>query len=719
MNRTGTTTMLHRETPAWRLRVLAGLALAALVGTTSPAFADDDLPGRVGRVADVAGELFLAPQDQPEQWTAIGINYPVTTGDNLWVGNEGRAEVDFGAGQCRLAGDTNLHVSRLDDRQFALFVAQGRVSVRVRVLDPGETASIDTPNAQLVLTRPGLYRIDVSEDRQHTRLVVREGEANVLTQAAAQQVLPGQTAVIDGADARYASVSNGIATDGFDTWAASRDGRYQRGTYANYVSPQMVGAAELDQYGTWSQVPEYGAVWYPSAVEPDWAPYRNGYWADVGAWGPTWVDAAPWGYAPFHYGRWVFVGSRWGWCPGTYVARPLWAPALVGWTGGPGWGISVGVGGPVFGWVPLAWGEPYRPWWNRCSYGCWDRYNRPYAVNVARVRPDGPPPTRYRNASVPGGLSAVSGNALVTRRPVRDNLVVVPNNVANTAPVLAGVPLVRSEPGRIPTRRAGDGAPPPASTFYPTMSRPSGTPGTPGATAGRPPVTTSAPGTMNRSRTDSQAPAYVSPGARSAPAATSPFGGSAAPAPATTGPTLTRQPGQPGAPVGTAPVATTRPDARLSPQYATPPVNTSPTAGMPSGRAAPVVTGPVGTAQPSRGEPRTYSPPAPTTAPMQVAPAQPQAGNVARPVQRTQPSLTPAPVAPSIQPAQPMARSQPVPAQVPMARPPQAAPAAPQAPVHAQPPAPAAPAKPASDQNVTRQGRGDPGNPGGPDKPPR
>ena len=707
MSTPGTTTLLHRETPAWRMLALAGLAIAALLGMASPALADDDLPGRVGRVADVAGELFLAPQDQPEQWTAIGINYPVTTGDNLWVGNDGRAEVDFGAGQFRLAGDSNLHVSRLDDRQFALFVAQGRVSVRVRVLDPGETASIDTPNAQVVLTRPGLYRIDVSEDRQQTRLVVREGEANVLTPAAVQQVLPGQTAVIDGADARYASVSNGVGTDGFDAWVANRDRRYERGTYANYVSPQMVGAAELDQYGTWSQVPEYGAVWYPTAVEPDWAPYRNGYWADVGAWGPTWVDAAPWGYAPFHYGRWVFVGSRWGWCPGTYVARPLWAPALVGWTGGPGWGISVNVGGPVFGWVPLAWGEPYRPWWNRCSHGCWDRYNRPYAVNVVRVRPDGPPPTRYRNASVPGGMSAMSGNALITRRPVRENLVVVPNNVATSAPVLAGVPLVRSDPGRIPTKRAGEGAPKPASTFYPTMSRPSGTPGTPGAAAARPPVTTSAPGTMTRSRTDAPAPAYVSPGTRAAPATTSPFGGSTAPVPTTAAPTVTRQPAQTGAPRDTAPVATARPDSRQSPQYATPPVATTPTPGTPSGRQSPAVTGPVGTAQPARTEPRTYSPPA------QSAPIQPQSGSVARPVQRTQPALTPAPVAPSVQPA---ARAQPAPVKVPNV-PQQSAPVAPQAPVRAQPPA--APAKPAADQNVTRQGRGDPGTPGGPDKPPR
>jgi len=457
----------------YRFARLAGLVPWMLLGIAMlarPAIADDDLPGRVGRVADVAGELFIAPQEHPDQWSPIGLNYPVTGGDNLWVGNEGRAEIDFGAGQFRLAGNTNLHLSRLDDRQFALFVAQGRVSVRIRVLDPGETARIDTPNTQVVLTRPGLYGVEVSDDREHTQVAVREGEANVLTPSAIQQVLPGQTATLDGADPSLATVRNGIGTDDFDAWAASRDRRYESRTQ-NYVSPQMVGAADLDQYGTWSQAPEYGAVWYPSDVGSDWAPYRNGYWAEVGAWGPTWVDAAPWGYAPFHYGRWAFIGGRWGWCPGTYIARPLWAPALVGWAGGAGWGLSAGA--PVVGWVPLAWGEPFRPWWGRCSQGCWERYNRPYAVNVVTVRPNGPPPARYVNWTAPGGISAMSGTALIARRPVQANLVAVPGGLAASAPVFANVPLVRSESGRIPTRRPGDGSPPPASTFYPTTARPS------------------------------------------------------------------------------------------------------------------------------------------------------------------------------------------------------------------------------------------------------
>jgi len=466
--------VVRRENEGSMLRVARAIcAVAALAGFAVIAYAQEDLPGRVGRIANVAGELFLAPQDKPDAWNAVGINYPVTSGDNLWVGSEGRAEIDFGAGQVRLAGDSNIHVSRLDDRNFALFVAQGRASVRVRALDPGDTTRIDTPNAQVAIMRPGLYRVDVSPDREHTHVVVREGEVNVLTPGGVQQVLPGQSADVDGPDPRYATVQNGIGIDGFDAWAADRDRYYssRANNYNSYVSPQMVGSADLGQYGTWSQVPEYGNVWYPNDVPADWAPYRNGYWVDIGAWGPTWIDYAPWGYAPFHYGRWVYAGNRWGWCPGTFVARPLWAPALVAWTGGPGWSVSVGAGAPVYGWVPLAWGEPYRPWWGRCSYGCWDRFNRPYAVNVTVVRPSSPAPTFYRNWNAPGGVTAVSSAAFVARRPVQENLVRVPREAVASAPVMSSAPLIRNDAASRAVAQRPVTAPPPASTFQPAIAR--------------------------------------------------------------------------------------------------------------------------------------------------------------------------------------------------------------------------------------------------------
>jgi len=457
----------RRGFPCAVLAMLLAL-LACAVMVPSSARADDDLVPRVGRVADVGGELFLAPQDAPEQWAAIGVNYPVGTGDNLWAGSESRAEIDVGGAQFRLAGDTSLHISRLDDRNFALYVAQGKVILRVRLLEPGESARVDTPNGQLALTRPGLYRIEVLPGQQRTELAVREGEAVVDTGTAVQQVLPGQSAALDGAAPQFAQVRNGIATDGFDAWSADRDRRYDRVRANGPVSRQMVGAADLDDYGAWETIPNYGAVWYPASVPADWAPYNTGYWTDVGAWGPTWVDAAPWGYAPFHYGRWARIQGRWGWCPGGYVQRPVWAPALVGWVGGPGWRYSGMQGGPVYGWVPLGWGEAYHPRWKGCSEICWTRYNRPYAVTGSR--PDGPPRS-FVNATAPGAITAVQGPAFIGRQPVQSHRVAISAGTLAGAPVLVE-PLLRPDIRQSAGVKPATGVPPAASIANMSASRP-------------------------------------------------------------------------------------------------------------------------------------------------------------------------------------------------------------------------------------------------------
>ena len=73
-------------------------------------------------------------------------------------------------------------------------------------------------------------------------------------------------------------------------------------------------------------------------MTPGWAPYQSGHWAYVAPWGYTWVDDSPWGFAPFHYGRWVWLHGGWGWIPPprggpTYVPT-VYAPALVAWVGG-------------------------------------------------------------------------------------------------------------------------------------------------------------------------------------------------------------------------------------------------------------------------------------------------------------------------------------------------------------------------------------------------
>ncbi len=508
-------TLLRRTNRRGIVRAAAGaVALVALIAGTPPALAQDDLPTRVGRLADLGGDVFHAPEDRPSDWTTIGQNYPITSGDNLWVAAGGRAEIDVGAGQVRLGPETNLHVARLDDRVVALFLAQGSLSLRLRVLDAGEVARLDTPNTQVVVTRPGLYRVEVSSDRNRTVLVVREGEATLPTSAGMQQVLPGQTAVVEGLDATGAQVQNGVATDGFDAWVAERERRYEGNRSTPYVSRQMIGSADLADYGEWQVDATYGAVWYPTLVDAGWAPYRTGSWTWVSPWGWTWVDAAPWGYAPFHYGRWVVVGGRWGWCPGSYIARPFWAPAMVGWVGGPGWGLSVTLGTPVFGWVPLAWGEPFRPWWNQCSSRCWNGYNRPYAARVDDTVRRAPPAT-YVNATRPGGVTAVRGATFAGERIGSRNLVAVtPQQVASSPTLAYAPPIERPAPGRPAVKPRVSDAPPAASTYY---ARPASPPG-PTRNAGERAVSP-APGARNASPAYPVAPpsSYAAPSTKPAP----------------------------------------------------------------------------------------------------------------------------------------------------------------------------------------------------------
>src|SRR5262249_39049506 len=127
--------------------------------------------------------------------------------------------------------------------------------------------------------------------------------------------------------------------DEFADWSARanrEDDRSPSAQYAQqspqpqqYVSPEMTGYEDLDRNGSWVTSPDYGPLWTPTTVVAGWAPYRYGHWAWIRPWGWTWVDDAPWGFAPFHYGRWVVVGGRWCWAPGRYVSRPVYAPALV------------------------------------------------------------------------------------------------------------------------------------------------------------------------------------------------------------------------------------------------------------------------------------------------------------------------------------------------------------------------------------------------------
>jgi hypothetical protein len=108
----------------------------------------------------------------------------------------------------------------------------------------------------------------------------------------------------------------------------SYDDGYDPQAYTQFQS-------ELAPYGDWIDDGTYGRVWIPatSIVGNDFTPYDSGgHWA-LTEFGWTWVSDWNWGWAPFHYGRWILVsGFGWAWVPGT-----MWGPAWVAWRSGGGY----------------------------------------------------------------------------------------------------------------------------------------------------------------------------------------------------------------------------------------------------------------------------------------------------------------------------------------------------------------------------------------------
>jgi len=153
-------------------------------------------------------------------------------------------------------------------------------------------------------------------------------------------------------------------SDDFLLWVDKSDDAPQAPQQATrYVSPETTGYDALDRYGRWDTLPDSEPVWYPTSVPDDWAPYRFGHWASIEPWGWTWIDDQPWGFAPFHYGRWINVDGHWGWAPGAVVPHPVYAPALVAFIDAPDDPGGGPDGGPDVGWFPLGPGDEYSPWY--------------------------------------------------------------------------------------------------------------------------------------------------------------------------------------------------------------------------------------------------------------------------------------------------------------------------------------------------------------------
>ena len=440
---------------------------------TSVAMADgDDAPGRAARLSYISGTVSFQP-GSVEDWVPATLNRPMTTGDRLWTEPGARAEMHIGSAAVRLNGHTSFALMNLDDRTTQIQVSVGVASVRLRRLADDENFEIDTPQLALTLLRPGDYRVEVNDQGDTTIVGVRGGEAEANAGTQAVTVHPRDQIRVSGTDQPVFDTRLIPAADAFDNWCQDRDRREDMSESGTHVSHDIPGYSDLDGNGTWRQYPDYGWVWAPTAVPVGWAPYHYGHWSWIAPWGWTWVDDAPWGYAPFHYGRWAFVGGVWGWLPGPIVPRPVYAPALVAWVGGPSFAVGITVGGgPAVGWFPLGPREVWVPAYHY-SPAYIERVNVTNTVIVNRTVINNVNVTNvnYVNRNVAGAVTVMPQSAMTVGRPVAAAAVRVTPDVVSRAEV-RNVAVVAPERaavlgGRVQT----SAAPPPSFTSRTVVAR--------------------------------------------------------------------------------------------------------------------------------------------------------------------------------------------------------------------------------------------------------
>ena len=354
------------------LVVLSGVAFLLTRGG-SEANANPAMQPRAARLDRVDGSVGIAraeAADKQLDWAEATLNTPVTVGDRIYTRDYAHASIALtGHNFVRLNPTTSLDLLAFEDRRTQLALRSGSALFDVGALNGDELYEVATPCGAVDFKQPGLYQVGIEGD--NAIISVLNGLAQVVGQEGSGLITKGQVLTLESAaaEALASSLAPDTAGEIVDDYYRYRYPKVYNGRYRNYddyldnpsyydpyrtsVSYQYLpadipGLYDLDYYGDWVDVNNYGYCWAPR-VSTGWAPFRSGYWDLDDLWGPSWVSSEPWGWAPYHYGRWTFVNQRWFWVPTEVRTRVLYSPAPVAF-------IPVA---DQIAWLPLGPGELY------------------------------------------------------------------------------------------------------------------------------------------------------------------------------------------------------------------------------------------------------------------------------------------------------------------------------------------------------------------------
>ena len=323
-----------------------------------------EAPYRYASVKVLEGDIRIRKGDVDEVLTR---GMPIAEGDV--VDSRGRGVLQLGDGT-RVAFGRNtrftiaaLFTEKDGGRQVLLRLDRGNLRVNYGSESEGHIR-IDTPSGTALLD--GKANITVAVDSDHSvKVHVASGRINFTNERDQARILAGERLTVYSSQDRLDRVRsyNTYELDEFDSWSDSYMLAQRGASWDNVPADIRYYSDELDDNGSWVDVPEIGRCWSPNVAYADWRPYSYGRWGAYSG-GLTWVSDEPWGYVTHHYGRWGWGASfGWYWIPGSF-----YSPAWVAWN----WS------GGYCGWAPMGYYN------NPCSwgYGAWNGYHAWNVVNA-------------------------------------------------------------------------------------------------------------------------------------------------------------------------------------------------------------------------------------------------------------------------------------------------------------------------------------------------
>jgi hypothetical protein len=333
-------------------------------------------PVRMARFSYLNGNVTWRPDPQTE-WAPATDNMPLREGSEIWVGDGGRAELQFDDGSYFRFGSGAVATLQtlFSDSQgeyTEIKLTDGLASMELRT--DHSVYQIDTPKGAIRSVGPSRVRVGVDDD---VEVGVRLGTA-VLERSEGNVTLHSNDYVDLQATDRAPQVSALPPEDSWDKFTDERSALMMHPDPNLPENMQSVGG-DLDNSGTWREDPEYGKVWAPE--EPDsWQPYQQGSWVWCNPFGWTWVGSESWGWLPYHYGSWIHRGWGWAWVPGP--VNQYWSPGVVDFS----------CYGDNVCWTPLApfechypasfglgvWGTGWGAWFSIGFCGVWSPFGSHY-----------------------------------------------------------------------------------------------------------------------------------------------------------------------------------------------------------------------------------------------------------------------------------------------------------------------------------------------------